>query len=139
MTERLVIERHVAAPPARVWALWTTADGLAQWWWNFLPGTTYEVDARVGGHYRIENSNAGFGVRGTYRVVEHERRLVAAWVWLDGTSEGELELLEVRFDPDGRGTRLTIVHDGPWTTPEPAAAYAQGWADTLAQLDTLLM
>jgi uncharacterized protein YndB with AHSA1/START domain len=139
VTERLVIERHVAALPARVWALWTTTDGLAQWWWNFLPGTTYEVDLRIGGNYRIENPNAGFGVRGTFQVVEHERRLVATWVWLDATVEGAVEHLEVRFEPDGAGTSLTIVHDGPWTTPEPAAAYAQGWGDTLTQLDALFV
>ncbi|NNM47507.1 SRPBCC family protein [Knoellia koreensis] len=26
------IERIVPAPPARVWELWTTSDGIAQWW-----------------------------------------------------------------------------------------------------------
>lgn len=26
------IERFVPAPPARVWELWTTSDGIAQWW-----------------------------------------------------------------------------------------------------------
>lgn len=88
MTEPLVIVRHVAAPPGRVWGLWTTTEGLAEWWWNFLPGTTYDVDLRVGGSYRIENPAAGIGVRGTFRVVDHERRLVATWVWLDGTNEG---------------------------------------------------
>lgn len=134
-----MIVRHVAAPPARVWSLWTTTDGLAEWWWNFLPGTTYDVDLRVGGSYRIENPAAGFGVRGTFRVVDHERRLVATWVWLDGTSEGEREHLEVRFEPDGAATNLTIVHDGAWHTPEPAAAYAQGWSDTLAVLDELFV
>jgi uncharacterized protein YndB with AHSA1/START domain len=30
MTEK--IERHVAAPPARVWELWTTPAGIEQWW-----------------------------------------------------------------------------------------------------------
>jgi uncharacterized protein YndB with AHSA1/START domain len=138
MTERLVIERHVAASPARVWSLWTTPDGLAAWWWSFLPGTTYEVDARVGGTYRIESPDAGFGVRGTFEVVEHERRLAATWVWLDGTVEGAVEHLEVRFEAHAAGTNLTILHDGPWITPEPAAAYRQGWDDTLAQLDALL-
>lgn len=30
MTE--TIERIVAATPARVWELWTTADGISRWW-----------------------------------------------------------------------------------------------------------
>jgi uncharacterized protein YndB with AHSA1/START domain len=134
----LVIERHVAAPPARVWSLWTTTAGLAEWWWTFLDGTTYEIDARVGGSYRIENPGAGFGVRGEFREVEPEQRFAATWVWLDDGTDGDVEHLEVRFAPDGDGTRLTIVHDGPWTTREPAENYARGWSDTLAQLDRLV-
>src|ERR1700712_2398540 len=27
-----IIERTVAASPERVWQLWTTADGISQWW-----------------------------------------------------------------------------------------------------------
>jgi uncharacterized protein YndB with AHSA1/START domain len=30
MTER--IERNVTASPARVWELWTTAEGISSWW-----------------------------------------------------------------------------------------------------------
>ncbi|MGO4807812.1 SRPBCC domain-containing protein [Arthrobacter sp. 2MCAF15] len=26
------IERTVGAPPARIWELWTTAEGISQWW-----------------------------------------------------------------------------------------------------------
>ena len=133
-----MIERSLSAPPSRVWHLWTTVEGLAEWWWNFLPGTTYSVVLRPGGDYRIENSSAGFGVRGTFEAIEPERRLAATWVWLDGSTDGDVEHLEVRFEPDGAGTRLTIVHDGPWTTPDPAAAYAEGWSDTLAALDALV-
>ena len=128
----------MAAPPARVWALWTTAEGLAEWWWTFLDGTTYEIDARIDGDYRIENPAAGFGVRGTFSMVERERRLAATWIWIDGDTEGDVEQLDVRFTADGGATLLTIVHSGPWTTAEPAEAYAQGWRDTLDRLDALL-
>jgi uncharacterized protein YndB with AHSA1/START domain len=29
---RLVVEQDVAAPPEKVWELWTTAHGIGQWW-----------------------------------------------------------------------------------------------------------
>ena len=45
VTPPLVIERVVAAPLARARALWTTAAGLAEWWWTFLSGSSYEIDA----------------------------------------------------------------------------------------------
>lgn len=137
MSGPLVIERLVGASPQRVWELWTTADGLAEWWWTFLDGTTFEIDTRVGGRYRFENVPAGFGVRGEFIEVEAGRRFMATWIWIDDGVDGIEERLEVRFDSVPTGTRVTIVHDGPWEDDAPATAYAAGWADTLARLDEL--
>src|SRR3954451_4370143 len=30
--EKIVLERTYAAPPKEVWRLWTTAEGIEQWW-----------------------------------------------------------------------------------------------------------
>ncbi|HEY3506250.1 MAG TPA: SRPBCC domain-containing protein [Actinocatenispora sp.] len=48
MTE--IIERVVAASPARVWALWTTAEGISRWWApeGFRTDVT-RLDLRPGG------------------------------------------------------------------------------------------
>jgi uncharacterized protein YndB with AHSA1/START domain len=52
---KLGLEQPVPAAPDEVYAAWTSADGLARWWWPHLPDTTYEVDARVGGTYEIRS------------------------------------------------------------------------------------
>lgn len=135
MNPPLTIERVVLASPERVWTAWTTADGLARWWWTFLEGTTFAVDARVGGTYRIDSPNAGIGVHGTYLSIEAPSQFTATWVWVDDGIDGALEHISVSFDEDPGGTKLTIVHEGPWTTCEPMDAYEQGWLDTLSRLD----
>jgi hypothetical protein len=64
----LQVEQVVGADPAR-WAAWTSADSLRAWWWPQLPDTTYDVEARVGGGYRIWSERAAIGVRGEFERV----------------------------------------------------------------------
>ena len=61
--DALRLDRTIEAAPETVWAAWTTPSGLAAWWWDHWPSTTYAVDARVGGRYRIEAPEAGVGVK----------------------------------------------------------------------------
>lgn len=127
----LQLDRVVAAAPVDVWRAWTTADGLATWWWHTWPDTRYAVDAAVGGHYRIEAADHGIGVRGEYRVLQPPHRLAFSWIWFDhedGTTvDGPVEEVEVTFEADGTGTRVRVRHTGPWSTPEPVENYHRGW------------
>jgi uncharacterized protein YndB with AHSA1/START domain len=134
MNATLTVERVVPGTPARVWTAWTTVDGLAAWWWRHLPGTTYQVDARVGGHYRIDSPGAGIGVRGEYIEVSAPSRFAASWIWVDDGTDGDVENIVVTFDPHPDGTKLTITHTGPWTSDKPAEQYRQGWQDVLDAL-----
>jgi uncharacterized protein YndB with AHSA1/START domain len=48
--ENLVLRRSFAAPPERIWALWTTPDGISAWWAPDGFTTTVDVlDLRPGG------------------------------------------------------------------------------------------
>ena len=133
--DSLRLERVVSAPPERVWEAWTTAEGLASWWWSHWPDTTYAVDLRIGGAYLIENPTHGVGVTGEFVSIDEPRSLEMTWVWLDDGDRGDVERVAVTFTPEGdTSTRVTVVHTGPWTTPEPAENYALGWNVTLDQL-----
>lgn len=138
--DTLTLHRVVAASPARVWEAWTTEDGLASWWWTHLEDTTYAVDLRVGGTYRLEAASQGIGVTGEFLRIEEPRRLEMTWVWLEEGEPGEVEKVTVTFTPeDDASTRIDLVHTGPWTTAEPAESYAQGWGFTLDQLQRTLL
>lgn len=136
-SDRLTMQRTFAADRSAVWRAWTTAEGLATWWWAHLPGTTYAVDARVGGGYRIEATAAGFGVTGEFLEVVAPERLVLSWSWLDDGVPGPVERVELTFTEVAGSTRLDLVHTGPWTTPQPAEDYRVGWTQTLDGLAAL--
>jgi len=129
----ITIARTVAATPERVFAAWTDAEQLAAWWWPQLAGTTYDVDARPGGHYRIASPAIGATVTGTYTEVDPPRRLVFTWVWDDGDPEDVVEdTVVVTFEPEDAGTRVTVEHTSVAHVPDGGAE--QGWNDVMDRL-----
>jgi uncharacterized protein YndB with AHSA1/START domain len=76
MTESTItISRTVSASADRVFQAWTDVAELAAWWWPQLAGTTYDVDARPGGRFRISSPAIGATVSGVYTEVDRPRRL----------------------------------------------------------------
>jgi len=130
----LTVTRTIATTPERMWQAWTTEAGLASWWWHNWPDTRYQVDATVGGSYRIEAGDHGIGVHGTYQRVQPLDRLDFSWIWVTGDVDGDIEQVCVTFTPDGDGTRIDLLHTGGWTTPEPVENYRQGWDFVLSAL-----
>ena len=134
MTESTItISRTVTASPERVFAAWTDVDQLAAWWWPQLAGTTYDVDARPGGRYRISSPAIGTTVAGSYSEVEPPRRLVFTWVWMDdGEQESGEDTVVVTFEPVDEGTVVTVAHTSAEHVPEGGAE--QGWNDVMDRL-----
>jgi uncharacterized protein YndB with AHSA1/START domain len=104
--ERAVVERVIAAPPERVFALLTSTEGWLRW-----QGTHAEVDARPGGALRVNVTGDGFAAGRFEEVVPH-RRLVFTWGWEaprhpvpPGASRVEIELA-----PHRGGTLLRLTH-----------------------------
>ncbi|GEK79486.1 SRPBCC family protein [Agrococcus baldri] len=137
MTETTIeLAQRVPAPRERAWAAWTEQSQLARWWWHRVPGTVIEADARVGGGYRFESVDAGFGVTGEYLEVVPMERLVLTWRWIDdGVVAEAVDTVTVRFAEDGDGTLVTVEHV---THAAGAADYELGWRDTIVHLDAAL-
>jgi uncharacterized protein YndB with AHSA1/START domain len=130
----ITIRRTVAASPDRVFAAWTDVEQLAAWWWPQLAGTTYDVDARPGGSFRISSPVIGATVSGVYTVVDRPRRLVFTWNWEDdGAPEAVVEdTVVVTFESEAEGTVVTVAHTSTGHVPEGGAE--QGWNDVLDRL-----
>jgi uncharacterized protein YndB with AHSA1/START domain len=132
-TTTITLTRTVAAAPDRVFAAWTDVDRLARWWWPQLAGTTYDVDARVGGRFRIQSPAIGATVSGVYTEVDPPRRLVFSWSWQDdGEPASGEDTVVVTFEPEGEGTAVTVAHTSAEHVPEGGAE--QGWNDVLDRL-----
>ena len=130
------IERtiEVAHPLGQVWAARTTAKGLGTWF-----GNEATIDLRPGG---LARSRWSHGYTIEMRVERVEEPTVFGFIWpIYGLPEDDPRRTYVEFtlEPDGAGTRLTVVESGFAQLPEDAHSKAHdgnadGWARELAEL-----
>jgi uncharacterized protein YndB with AHSA1/START domain len=130
------IERTVdiAHPPATVWAALTTPEGLGSWF-----GHKATIDLRPGGSAQMTWDS---GDRAEMRIERVEEPAVFGYTWhIYGLPEEDPRRTYVEFtlEPDGDGTRLTVVESGFAQLPDDAyeKAYGgntQGWASELGEL-----
>jgi uncharacterized protein YndB with AHSA1/START domain len=111
--------RRIAARPSIVFDALTTADGVVAWWGpDDLPVLAAEVDARVGGTYRVRfQSKDGREHEACGEVLEMVRpeRLVMTYRYASGGEPEELgrvSRIEFALTPTEGGTELRFVHGG---------------------------
>lgn len=132
----VVLTHHVPAPLAAVYAAWTSAELLATWWWPHLPDTTYQIDARIGGSYRIRSEAAGIGARGRFTELDEPHRIGMTWIWETGEELSPADTVTVDFGEQDGGTLVTVTH--VVVTPgADTSGLRQGWSDVLARLGLL--
>ena len=141
VAEKLVITRTFNAPVERVYAAWTDAEQIKRW---FAPGDMSvpeaEADARQGGRYRVQMSEAGSDCEfhtagGVYREVVPNRRLVFTWQWQGSDLE---TLVTLEFKPvSANETELTLCHEG-FDSEDTREKHGQGWDGCLAKLEAFL-
>jgi uncharacterized protein YndB with AHSA1/START domain len=130
------IERVVAAPPDRVWELWTTADGICQWWApdGFRTDVT-RLDLQPGGELvytmtAVAAEQIAFmeqhGMplstesRKYFTEIAQPRQIGYRSVidFVPGHDPYE-QLTIVDLEPEGAGTRVVMrvepLHDDVWT------------------------
>ena len=122
----------VRATPARAFALF--AEDFGRWWPLSRVHTGPDpvdcaIEPRVGGRV-FERAADGRETRwGTVLAYEPPHRL--AFSWVVELSAGQEQLVEIRFTPQERGTRVELTHSG-WEKLGDAAArererYDRGW------------
>ena len=138
-TERPVldIEQTISGPPEAVFDAWLDPAHLKLW---FCGGdadvTTVEIDARVGGAYRIVMSNhdRDWSHTGIYREIDRPRKLV--FTWRTPSTDEQETLVTVTMTADAGKTRLRLIHQHlPVATLE---GHREGWCELFQQLDTLI-
>jgi uncharacterized protein YndB with AHSA1/START domain len=136
----LTLKRRFNAPPARVYAAWTTPEQIVAW---FGPKETEavlraEMDVRVGGHFHVvfrTSDGEEHDVSGTYRQVIPNKKLVFSWMWR--TMPERQSQVTVALKSDGDGTLLTLHHEQFFD--EPARdRHEAGWSGTLDRLERYL-
>lgn len=105
----IAIERRIAASPERVWRAWTDPERLAAWFGpNGFRTETAAFDLRPGGEWRFvmrHDEHGSFGNLVRFLEVDAPRRLVYEHLGDDAEHQHHVE---VRFEPDGDGTLLSM-------------------------------
>ena len=139
----VVVTRTINGPARIVFEAFTRAELLERWWVPRSMGMTLlscEVDARVGGKYRLVFDLGGpepAAFFGTYVEVTPHSRL--AWTNEEGGEGGSVTT--VTFEEQG-GRTLVVLHER-YPSKEALDAAGTGAAEalveTFAQLDELLV
>lgn len=133
--------RVLKAPPERVYRAFLDPDAMAK----FLPphgftGRVLEMDARVGGVYRMQFTNFGTGQThafgGKYLELVPNEKIVNTDLFDDPNLPGQM-ITTISLKAVSCGTELTAVQEG---IPEaiPVEMCYLGWQETLALLAQLV-
>jgi uncharacterized protein YndB with AHSA1/START domain len=136
-TNTVRFHRVLRAPPERVYRAFLDPHAMAKW----LPphgftGQVHQMDARVGGGYRMSFTNFGTGhshsFRGTYVELTPNERLRYTDQFDDPNLPGEM-MVTVNLRAVANGTELNIVQEGI-PSVIPAEFCYVGWQESLSLL-----
>ena len=138
----LTLHRHIAAPPERVFDLWTQDPARPENFWG-PPGFTLvrrEATLAPGGRWLIEmRAPDGTLMRngGEYRAIERPGYLEMTHAWLDeaGQRASPETVVRIRLSASGHGTDMHFEQTGFESVAE-RDGHGLGWGqafDALAQ------
>ncbi len=140
-TDSLVIRRYFKAPPERVFAAFTEKSLMQAWYGPENVTVPHcEIDARVGGKYRVEMHNPAGSVHivtGEFREIRPPERLVYTWGWLNGASRGPETVVTLTFVARGGGADLTLEQTG-FLDQDARDRHEHGWETSLNALNAAL-
>lgn len=142
MAENTVkLHRVLKAKPERVYRAFTDPDAMAKWLPpNGFTGKVHEMDARVGGRYRMSFTNFSTGSShafgGEFLEIVENARLRYSDKFEDPNLPGEMETT-IEIKPVSVGTELNIVQTGIPEMIPPEACYL-GWQESLKLLTLLV-
>jgi uncharacterized protein YndB with AHSA1/START domain len=141
MPNTIRLHRVLRAKPERVYRAFLDADAMVKW----LPphgftAKVHQMDARVGGAYKMSFTNFGTGTAhsfgGKYLELVPNERLRYSDRFDDPNLPGEM-LTTVVLKPVSAGTELSVVQEGVPDVIPPDACYV-GWQESLSLLAELV-
>jgi uncharacterized protein YndB with AHSA1/START domain len=133
--------RVLRAPPDRVYRAFTQADAMAKWLPpNGFTGRVHQMNAVVGGEWRMSFTNLGTGhshsFGGSYLEALPGERLRYTSRFDDANLPGEMQTT-ITLRNTAFGTEMHVVQEG---IPEmiPLEACYLGWQQSLALLASLV-
>lgn len=135
------LHRVLRAPPERIYRAFLDPDAMAKWLPpNGFTGKVHELDARVGGRYRMSFTNFTTGQShsfgGEYLELVQNERIRNTDMFDDPNLPGKM-VTTVSLKAVSVGTELNVEQEGiPEAIPEEGCYL--GWQDSLALLALLV-
>jgi uncharacterized protein YndB with AHSA1/START domain len=120
MSEPIIVERLIDAPPEVVYSYLTVSEKWVRW-----QGSEVVIVAEPGGRFVLTMSN-GSSATGEFVELDPVRRVVVTWGWVGhpDVPPGST-IVEIDLAAEGTGTRLTLTHRG--LPPGEIAIHRSGW------------
>lgn len=140
-TNTIRLHRVLRAPPERIYRAFLDADAMAKW----LPphgftGKVHQIDARVGGRYKMSFTNFSTGhshsFGGEYLELVPYERIRHTDRFDDPSLPGEMQTT-ISLKQVSCGTEVSIVQEGIPEAIPPEACYL-GWQESLTLLAQLV-
>lgn len=128
------VVRRLPASRDEVFDAWLDAESLQAW---MCPGATRktvaELDARVGGRFRIVMTGEDGDTEhtGEYREIHRPERL--AFTWVSKNTLGRETLVTIELRVAGDETELTLTHES-LPDDEARRKHAGGWSSIVDKL-----
>jgi len=131
---KVTVSRRVSAPVEAVYDAWLDPDQAGRWLFRTEGGQLErcEIDARVGGGFRIDERREGALAEHHGEYVELERPYRLAFDFWTSFSEERTRVTVVIARMAGDGSLLTLTHEGVW--PDWADKTQMGWSMILEGL-----
>jgi uncharacterized protein YndB with AHSA1/START domain len=133
----LVVQRRIAASPARLFRAWTDPTELARWWGpKGVRCSHTEIDLVVGGSYVIDNvlpTGAVIRITGKFLEIDPPEKLAFSWA----VDDREHSIVTVRFRAAGDATDVVVTHERI-ADAETRASHEAGWNGCLDGLARMI-
>jgi uncharacterized protein YndB with AHSA1/START domain len=136
MTTEVVVRGTLAVPQEEVFDAWLDAPGMAGW---MCPGegtARAEIDARVGGKFRLVMTHGDASTEHTGEYLKIERPSLLSFTWKSSYTDNQPTVVTIEFREQGAGTELVLTHRR--LPPTRVDGHRDGWMDILRKLNAAL-
>ena len=140
-TNTVTLHRVLRATPERLYRAFLDPDAMAKWLPpNGFTGKVHQIDARVGGRYKMSFTNFSTGQShsfgGEYLELRPNERIVHTDEFDDPNLPGEMRT-SITITPVSCGVELRVVQEG-LPAAIPVEQCYLGWQESLALLTKLV-